>query len=414
MAELERQLATVDSNESRPPENSVQNFRVANYFDYEVRFLWDHIIEGDYNQDGWVSASDLAVIGRNFGGHEGGANWFYAKLADGDKNGVVDIADIVPIARHYQQNVDLYSLQFLHDDGVWREVKTVPYEQMVTKFSQIEVSGYGNVQAGPSVFMKGFRIQAVDNAGNYGASCEPIMVADIAPKYVGIDPLPGTYMVGETVTFQVEMTGVEHIYLDWFVSFGEYGFTGGSGDMTSPYEMNIEMLGPGAWTLVVTGGNMLGSFEKLYPFTVIEEPEMMDQLQVLVHDQNMISSDTTGLQTQALVWPDGGWFDVDDSFTLITSIVPTDGKGKVVSGKFAIHFYPDKLELVDHQEVNWDGSVQTSLMLVEPGLAEFSFTVDPDHYPTGGIWSVFTTDWQTLNVGITNVNVHLVEVEYLP
>ena len=95
-----------------------------------VQLRWTERLIGDYDQNGLVNASDLTPLAQHFGesvsyrsavdteGIEGwpsglsyapndAANWRLARI-DGNMDGVINAADVTPIAQHWQQSLSGY------------------------------------------------------------------------------------------------------------------------------------------------------------------------------------------------------------------------------------------------------------------------------------------------------------------
>jgi len=93
-----------------------------------VLLSWTESAIGDYNRDGLVSVSDLTPIGQQFEGAvayrdpppfgiehwpegdpdaDGTLNWYLARV-DGNRDGLVHIHDLTPIAQHWNERLDGY------------------------------------------------------------------------------------------------------------------------------------------------------------------------------------------------------------------------------------------------------------------------------------------------------------------
>jgi PKD repeat protein len=96
-----------------------------------ARFTWTHRNEGDFNQDGIVSVSDLTPLGIHFGKNTGSADWTEARVADGNGDGQVAISDLVSIGANFGLRVEGYQLQYSDTgaDGTWGGPENVPFTE---------------------------------------------------------------------------------------------------------------------------------------------------------------------------------------------------------------------------------------------------------------------------------------------
>ena len=89
---------------------------------------WSYHNNGDYDQSSEVNISDLAIVGMFFGATSESADWDRAQIADGDGNGEVNAADVVPIAQNYLGRIThytLYSTMTPEDENSWTAFASV-------------------------------------------------------------------------------------------------------------------------------------------------------------------------------------------------------------------------------------------------------------------------------------------------
>lgn len=65
----------------------------------EFKFYARGLLTTDLNEDGKVDILDIVIIGRAYGSYPGHPRW--NAIADLDKNEVINIKDILPVARDY-------------------------------------------------------------------------------------------------------------------------------------------------------------------------------------------------------------------------------------------------------------------------------------------------------------------------
>jgi hypothetical protein len=90
--------------------------------------VWQHSFPGDYNTDGLVNSDDLMRLALYFGwttGREPGS-WQNLAAIDGDGNGELNIADVVPIGLNFGRQADYYILEYFDPaQEIWFEFARV-------------------------------------------------------------------------------------------------------------------------------------------------------------------------------------------------------------------------------------------------------------------------------------------------
>jgi PKD repeat protein len=73
---------------------------------------WTYANQGDYDQNGEVSVTDITPLGKYLGRNAASADWLSAACtADGDANGEVNPSDITPLGQHLHAQVEVYRVQ---------------------------------------------------------------------------------------------------------------------------------------------------------------------------------------------------------------------------------------------------------------------------------------------------------------
>ncbi|MCB1217747.1 hypothetical protein KDL44_10155 [bacterium] len=118
----------------------------------DVSLRWTERLVGDYDRNGLVNAADLVPLARHFGeavsyrsaldtdGIEGwptglaydpgdAANWRLARI-DGNMDGEINAGDVTPIAQHWQQSLSGYRVYRQHGDQEAAELLNGPQETL--------------------------------------------------------------------------------------------------------------------------------------------------------------------------------------------------------------------------------------------------------------------------------------------
>jgi len=157
---------------STPPTgepNRVDDLTITDNGDGTYTLTWHYRNLGDYDQDGTVAIEDIIPLAEHFGEEvpDDNDNSLQAVI-DGSGNGVVDIADITPIAMYFLNNCAGYSIRGASDypesTNDTSEIGTVP-------FSDASGGGDGRKRFTVPLPRSEFRYIAVapyDSEGNLG------------------------------------------------------------------------------------------------------------------------------------------------------------------------------------------------------------------------------------------------------
>ncbi|MEZ4210162.1 MAG: hypothetical protein R3B38_00355 [Patescibacteria group bacterium] len=267
--ELGKEIANLDTSfASRPPSDPVMLTSISNHVNGWLYVYWQHKITGDYNNDGVVDQADITPIASNWQRVEGGANWMFAESADGDGNGIINAADLVPIARHYGESVDHYLTQYQDADGNWLTNGLTYYWDSDVVRNNGEVLSHCTSQVNYEG-MEAFRVVAVDDEGIIGPASNVVTRESIRPKLLTITPDPTTiFKVGDVVEFTAQFEGVDLIEVRWdLVMDSLHNYSYGFGESST---LPSTMFSPGTYRLTLSYGNDLGR-EFLEYDVVVEE-----------------------------------------------------------------------------------------------------------------------------------------------
>jgi hypothetical protein len=149
---------------SRPPlgqANLIPDFTAADNGDGTSTFSWFYYNSGDYDQDGRTSVADITPIAQHF--NQLVSEHPEAEVIDGNGDGTVNIPDITPLAMNFNANVAEYLIEGTDSlGGAWSAVGIVPFTSAID----------GNRKAFLATFSNGafiyFRLTPLDDDGNPG------------------------------------------------------------------------------------------------------------------------------------------------------------------------------------------------------------------------------------------------------
>ncbi len=112
---------------SAPPtgvKNQVDDLALMDNGDGTYTLTWTYKNVGDYDHNGTVAIADITPLAEHFQKPADETNnWI-----DGDSNGIINIADITPIAQNFFHQVAGYSIQFGENaEGPFTEVRRIEY-----------------------------------------------------------------------------------------------------------------------------------------------------------------------------------------------------------------------------------------------------------------------------------------------
>jgi len=214
--ELARQLAARGAGKAVciPPTgegNQVRDLAVADNGDGSFNLTWHYWNVGDYNQDGSVSIADITPIAAHFDEvvpPEDTERVSIQAVVDGSGDGIINSADLTPIG----QNMGVYCAGYIvyqapSAEGPWESVFSVPLAN---------ASGEGrlgfNLDVVPGIGMR-FIMVVPHDGQETGVASVPAVLPGEEPVVVSVTPLSGTE--GEQVTFAAEVTGTPPFDYAW-------------------------------------------------------------------------------------------------------------------------------------------------------------------------------------------------------
>lgn len=111
--ETPRESSTLVSNWARFPglqQWSEDPYNTVSLSSGPGYLIWNEARQGDWNNDGRVTASDSSLIAFNFGMLTNDPNYSYLAYVDGNRNGVIDVPDAYPIDEHLGESTGGYNI----------------------------------------------------------------------------------------------------------------------------------------------------------------------------------------------------------------------------------------------------------------------------------------------------------------
>ncbi len=255
---------------SKPPtgsENRVDDLALVDFDAVSATFAFNYKNVGDYNEDGIVNIADITPLAEHFFQRIGDDP--EVEVIDGDGNGQVGISDITPVAQNFFTTCAGYQLIAATEaePDNWQDV----LEGFVSLQEMEEQGGWNGFEITVNYgSYRLFRVIPVDNEGLRG---EPSNLAQIQVSPPNItDVSPNFGIRGQEQTFSVTATGTRPISYVWDFGGGAEpnNPTGGS--------VNVTLQGAGEYDASVTGTNAIGS--DTYYFTLVVQPVQPDVLSV--------------------------------------------------------------------------------------------------------------------------------------
>jgi len=149
--------------------NKVSDLSITGIGDGLFSVAWSYVNIGDYNQDGIVDVADVSPLAEHFGERKNGGVFPHPQdfVIDGNKDGVIDVGDIAPIAENIFSEVMGYIIEGSDDSqGEFSEIRRVAFADaikgnIVTFAVQVE---------NPPKYL---RVVPFDSAGSRGEASEP-------------------------------------------------------------------------------------------------------------------------------------------------------------------------------------------------------------------------------------------------
>ncbi len=131
---------------------------------------WNYRNAGDYDFNSQVSLGDLKLVGVHFGKTNASADWLSAaRFADGNKDGRINIADVVPIGINFLRRVAAYQVEGGPAlDGPFAVIGQVPFAAGRPLLTGIRMYHYL-----PAVQHEFYRVVPIDELGERGDPSDP-------------------------------------------------------------------------------------------------------------------------------------------------------------------------------------------------------------------------------------------------
>jgi hypothetical protein len=240
---------------------------IVNDLDYgqngamEWELTWTYKNVGDYNQDGIVNVADLTPIAIKFNMQATTPDVIVVNGGGGDK---INVDDITPIAMHWYEETALYRIESSPtSSGIYTEVGNVN----LLDGTRPDGGFRHFTLLLPEVANVWYRVVPYDSANNRGIPGEPVhfLLPDGSPVVTNVTP--GGGMAGTDVTFVAEMVGEPPFTYAW-------DFNGAGTPATSADESPVVTLGAeGVYSNAsVTATNIWGSFKYDFPISVTQPP----------------------------------------------------------------------------------------------------------------------------------------------
>jgi len=176
--------------------------------------VWSYRNVGDYNQDGIVSIADITPLAAHF--NESVIDHPEADPIDGNGDTVVDIKDITPLAANFMVQCSKYVIEVAESaSGPWDEqIEEVPLSEASPPPGRRQ---FDHLMS--TITYAFFRVVPMDDAGVRGTPSDPTSGPGSAPHISGVTPT--TVPAGSQQTFSATVSGTEPFSYEW--SFGDAG-----------------------------------------------------------------------------------------------------------------------------------------------------------------------------------------------
>lgn len=223
---------------------------------------WGYENDGDYNQDGVVTISDITPLAIHFAETvDEDRRWPTptSQPVDGNNDECISIADITPLAATFCCDVQSYRIEGTNDEaGAWETVGSIPFVANIADYGRLAFE----ISLGPAPSFRYFRVVPLDHDGEQWETSSTVDLEEMAPRILAVHPWSG--QSSQAVTCRAFVGGEQPLAYEW-------DFGGGAEPQTSedPYPL-ITLGEPGHYPGSLTVSNAFGS--DTYLFTLSIQP----------------------------------------------------------------------------------------------------------------------------------------------
>mgnify|MGYP003924326213 CR=1 FL=1 len=311
-----RGLSKFSMTPPNSPAGKVDDLSVIDNSDGTISLAWTYRNLGDYNQDGTVDIGDISILAEHFfDAFVEPEGWPHPvdEVIDGDGSKILDIADIVPLAENFFNNVAGYTvLGSATPEGEFSPFLDVPLSVATgdgfKRFTTHPISS-------PPAYVK---VRPYDFGGNLGIASDPVSTAlNQRPEILSVTPTSG--QAGTVVEFRATVVGTPPFEYLW--DFGGGAIPNWSND-ASP---QVTLVGTaGIYDASLRVDNEFGFDVFPFQLEVIAEP-VLELFLGEVRDLGTISQETSWLLSTA----------EDEEYALVL-VSPAKINEPTVPGEFTV------------------------------------------------------------------------------
>ncbi len=268
--ELYRQLTAKGASKlvSKPPtgeKNRVDDLTLTDNGDGTFTLTWTYKNVGDYDQNGIVAIADITPLAEHFQETAEGEGDSFRGWIDGNADGIINIQDITPIAENFFSQVWEYVIEgaSLTTPGDFSEFARVSF---VTTNKEQRGTASLTFSADDAGLLTTFRVVPVDYENNRGEVSNEVSLPVSAPIIYSVTPTQG--FKNEAYTFTANVSGTRPLSYQWDFGGGAnpslFPSPPGGADVVTA-EVTLADT-PGDYSALLTVTNQYG--EDTYSFTL--------------------------------------------------------------------------------------------------------------------------------------------------
>ncbi len=247
------------------PANRVDDLTLLDNLDGTFTLTWTYKNVGDYDQNGIVAIADITPLAEHFQETAEGEGDSWRGWIDGNADGIINIQDITPIAENFFSQVWEYVIEgaSLTTPGDFSEFARVSF---VTTNKEQRGTASLTFSADDAGLLTTFRVVPVDYENNRGEVSNEVSLPVSAPIIYSVTPTQG--FKNEAYTFTANVSGTRPLSYQWDFGGGAnpslFPSPPGGADVVTA-EVTLADT-PGDYSALLTVTNQYG--EDTYSFTL--------------------------------------------------------------------------------------------------------------------------------------------------